>query len=186
VEKFLIKTLEKPQEVKDILNKLSIITIKFANAQLEAGADIITLADHATRDLCSPLAYRDFLISIHSMLSKEIDGPIFLHICGDTADRIEYITQTGLTAFHFESKVDACKAVKLAQGKIKLVGNINNPLTLLLKGPKEVEKEVKYAIDCGVDIIGPECAVPLTTPLENLKQIAISVKEYNKKILKNT
>jgi len=178
VEDFLIKTITNPVEVHDILNKLTKVTLRFADAQIQAGADIITVADHATKDLCSPLAYRDFLIPIHSILAKEIKAPVMLHICGDTADRIEYIAQTGLSSFHFESKVDACKAVKTAAGRMAMIGNINNPSTLLFKKPQDVRKEVQYAIKCGLDIIGPECAVPLTTPLENLKEIASATKEY--------
>jgi MtaA/CmuA family methyltransferase len=181
VEDFLIKSITSPAEVKDILNKLSEITVKFAKAQIEAGADIITVADHATRDLCSPLAYRDFLIPIHSMLAREIKAPIMLHICGDTLDRIEYICQTQIASFHFESKVDACKASKINNDRVRLIGNINNPLTLLFKKPADVKKEVEYAINCGIDIIGPECAVPLTTPLENLKEISAAVKNFNYK-----
>ena len=181
VEKFLIKTMDNPSEVKDILRKLSEVTLLFADAQINAGADVITVADHATMDLCSPGAYRDFLIPIHSMLAKEIKVPIMLHICGDTLDRIEYICQTGVDAFHFESKVDACKAAGVNNGRIALIGNINNPLTLLFKGPEDVRREVAYAIDCGVDIIGPECAVPLTTPLENLKEISRFAKSFKLK-----
>ena len=181
VEKFLIKTIDNPSEIKDILKKLSEITLLFAGAQINAGADVITVADHATMDLCSPDAYRDFLIPIHSMLAKEIKVPIMLHICGDTLDRIEYICQTGVDAFHFESKVDACKAAGVNNGRIALIGNINNPLTLLFKGPEDVRREVAYAIDCGVDIIGPECAVPLTTPLENLKEISRFAKSFKLK-----
>jgi len=178
VEDFLIKTITNPVEVHDILNKLTKVTLRFADAQIQAGADIITVADHATKDLCSPLAYRDFLIPIHSILAKEIKAPVMLHICGDTADRIEYIAQTGLSSFHFESKVDACKAVETAAGRMAMIGNINNSSTLLFKKPQDVRKEVQYAIKCGLDIIGPECAVPLTTPLENLKEIASATKEY--------
>ncbi|GIS91001.1 MAG: hypothetical protein CM1200mP20_10420 [Pseudomonadota bacterium] len=37
--------------------------------------------------------------------------------------------------------------------------------------PAEVRVEVQRAIDAGVDIIAPECAVPLQTPVENLKTI---------------
>ena len=179
VEDFLIKTITNPMEVKHILDKLSKVTVKFANAQIEAGADVITVADHATRDLCSPQSYRDFLLPIHSMLVKEIKAPIMLHICGDTLDRIEYICQTKVASFHFESKVDACKASIINNGRIKLIGNINNPLTLLFKKPEDVKKEVEYAINCGIDIIGPECAVPLRTPLDNLKEISVSVKSFN-------
>ena len=178
VEKFLIKTQDNPSEVKDILRKLSEVTLLFADAQINAGADVLTIADHATMDLCSPGAYRDFLIPIHSMLAKEIKVPIMLHICGDTLDRIEYICQTGVDAFHFDSRVDACKAAGVNNGRIVLIGNINNTLTLLFKGPEDVRREVEYAINCGVDIIGPECAVPLTTPLENLKEISRFAKSF--------
>jgi [methyl-Co(III) methanol-specific corrinoid protein]:coenzyme M methyltransferase len=82
--------MDRPFEVKDILRKLSEVILLFAGAQVNAGADVITVADHATMDLCSPGAYRDFLMPIHSMLAKEIKVPIMLHICGDTLDRIEY------------------------------------------------------------------------------------------------
>ena len=179
VEDFLIKTITNPDEVKQILDKLSMVTVKFANAQVDAGADVITVADHATRDLCSPQSYRDFLIPIHTMLAQEIKAPIMLHICGDTLDRIEYICQTKVASFHFESKVDACKASLINNNRIKLIGNINNPSTLLFKKPEDVKKEVERAINCGIDIIGPECAVPLRTPLDNLKEISAAVKNFN-------
>ena len=177
VEEFLIKTVLEPVQVHNILKKLLEITVEFANAQVEAGADVITIADHATRDLCSPQSYRDFLIGVHSELAQRVKAPVMLHICGDTSDRIEYICKTGLASFHFESKVDACRAVEIANGRVALIGNINNPSTLLFKKPEDVRREVEHAINCGLDIIGPECAVPLNTPLENLKEISSVVKE---------
>lgn len=180
ISDFLIKTIENPIEVKDILNKLSKVTIAFANAQVNAGADIITVPDHATQDLCSPLAYKEFLIPIHSKFVKEIKAPIILHICGNTKDRIDYICETKVAGFHFESKVDACEAAQINNNRITLIGNINNPTTLLLKSTADVKKEVKRAIDCGIKIIGPECAVPLQTPLQNLKTISETIRNsYN-------
>jgi [methyl-Co(III) methanol-specific corrinoid protein]:coenzyme M methyltransferase len=177
VSDFLIKTIDNPGEVRDILRKLSEVTVKFAEAQIEAGADIITLADHATRDLCSPGAYHDFLVPAHSALSKSIKVPVILHICGNTKDRIDYICRTGVDGFHFESKVEACEAEKISNGRIALIGNINNPTTLLFKKPADVRREVIHAVGCGIRIIGPECAVPLTTPLENLKEISLIIKD---------
>jgi [methyl-Co(III) methanol-specific corrinoid protein]:coenzyme M methyltransferase len=76
--------------------------------------------------------------------------------------------------------VDACQAVSINNNRIALIGNINNPTTLLFKRPADVRKEVYKAIECGVDIIGPECAVPLSTPLENLIEIAVAVKSYGR------
>jgi [methyl-Co(III) methanol-specific corrinoid protein]:coenzyme M methyltransferase len=55
---------------------------------------------------------------------------------------------------------------------MSLMGGVNNPQTLFCGKPSEVEKEVREAIEAGIDIVGPECAVPLLTPLENLKAVA--------------
>lgn len=136
-------------------------------AQIEAGADVLCLADHVTGDLVSPAMYRDFLLPVHQELTERIGCPMVLRICGDTLDRVSYICTSGFDAFHFDSRVDA-----KAAGRISLVGNVNNPETLLRGTPEEAYKEASYAIDAGVQVIGPECAIPLETPLENLLAIA--------------
>ena len=177
ISEFLIKTIDDPSEVKDILKKLSEIAILFTNAQVDAGADLITVPDHATQDLCSPLNYKEFLVPIHSMFAEQIKAPVILHICGNTTDRIEYICSTKVSGFHFESKVDACVASQINNNRIALCGNINNPVTILSKGPDEVKREVERAILCGLKIIGPECAVPLKALIRNLKAIADTVRE---------
>ncbi len=67
-----------------------------------------------------------------------------------------------------------------AKAKMALAGNINNTRSLvLLQGSREdVRQEVFYALDAGVDIIAPECAVPLDAKLENVIAIKESVDEY--------
>jgi len=61
--------------------------------------------------------------------------------------------------------------VREATGKLKLVGNVNNPVTLMTGTPSEVRAEAQRAIDAGVDIVSPECAVPPQTPIANLEEI---------------
>ena len=70
------------------------------------------------------------------------------------------------------------KAVDIVDGRIRLVGNINNPETLYARGPEEVRQEVYKCLDAGVDMIAPECAVPLATKLENLLEIPKAVKDW--------
>ncbi len=65
VENFLIATITEPDAVKRAMRRLIEVTVRFGRAQIDAGADALTLADHATRDLCRPEAYRDFLVEIH-------------------------------------------------------------------------------------------------------------------------
>ena len=60
---------------------------------------------------------------------------------------------------------------------ISLVGNINNPQALLQGTPEDVYKQARYAIEAGVHIIAPECAIPLSTPLENLRAIVEAARE---------
>ena len=63
--------------------------------------------------------------------------------------------------------------------RIALVGNINNPETLFAKGPETVHEEVVRNLEAGVQLIGPECAIPLQTQIENLLQIPKTIKEWH-------
>jgi uroporphyrinogen-III decarboxylase len=43
--------------------------------------------------------------------------------------------------------------------------------------PEDVYKQARYAIEAGVNIIAPECAIPPGTPLENLRAIVEAARE---------
>jgi [methyl-Co(III) methanol-specific corrinoid protein]:coenzyme M methyltransferase len=167
MEDFLMDSLANPGKVKKILDKLIQITIAFAEAQIKAGADCITVGDHATRDLCSPETYRDFVMPAHKILAKTIKCPLLLHICGYTNDRMKYINETGMAAFHYDSKSDDEQMRKEAT-KVTLLGGINNPVLLRSGTEEEIIKDIEKKIHLKVDVIGPECAIPLDTPLENM------------------
>ena len=64
--------------------------------------------------------------------------------------------------------------------RISLVGNINNPETLFSKGPEAVRQEVVNNLDAGVHLVGPECAIPLQTSIENLKEIPGAVRDWHR------
>ena len=105
--------------------------------------------------------------------------PIILHICGKTTDRMGFIAETGMAAFHFDSKNDPAEAMAVVDGRIALVGNVNNPETLYSKGPAAVRAEVWRLLDAGVPMVGPECAIPLQTPIESLRAIRDTVVEWH-------
>ncbi len=179
VQEFLMDTIADPDRVRKSLDTLSQVPVLFAKAQLEAGADAIVWADHATGDLIRNTMYRDFLLWRHQELVPQVPGPVILHCCGYSLDRIEFFREAGFAMYHFESANGAEKMVESAEGKVKLAGNINNPQILMQQTPTEVRIEVQRAIDAGVDIIAPECAVPLQTPVKNLETI-IAVCEDNR------
>ena len=164
-------------KVNKMLRQLMKVTITFARAQFKAGADAVVLADHATGDLVGPHHYREFLLPIHKEITTQIEGPLILHVCGNCSDRLELFSEAGFDAYHFEWQVDARMAVQILGQHMSLVGNINNPETLFLGTPDDVYKQARYAVRAGVNIIAPECAIPLTTPIENLKAIVSAVHE---------
>ena len=92
---------------------------------------------------------------------------------------MDYIAQTGLAAFHFDSKNTPSESMDVVKDRIALIGNINNPETLYSRGPETVQQEVFANLDAGVALVGPECAVPLQTPIENLKAIPNAVRAWH-------
>jgi MtaA/CmuA family methyltransferase len=180
VESFLLMSLDDPDQTKRILDKLKQITIEFGQAQIEAGADALTLPDHATGDLVSGEYYERYLRELHIEFVEQIPIPLILHICGRTVDRMDYIAQTGMSAFHYDSKNNPAESIEITGDRISLVGNINNPETLFSKGPEAVKEEVVNNLEAGIQLIGPECAIPLQTPIENLTVIPETVKEWHK------
>lgn len=179
VENFLLMTVDDPDEVMRTLHKLKEISVLFGEAQIAAGVDALTFPDHATGDLVSGQYYKRFLQDIHTEMVEALPVPLILHICGNTLDRMPYIAETGMAFFHFDSKNDPQEAMDAVDGKIGLVGNINNPTTLYARGPAEVREEVFKCLDAGVQMIAPECAIPLATKLENLIAIPESVREWH-------
>ena len=180
LENFLLMCVDDPGSTAACLNKLKEATVQFGLAQIEAGADALTLPDHATGDLVSARFYDQFLREIHSELVERLPVPLILHICGRTLDRMEYIARTGVAAFHFDSKNDAAESMRVMRNRLALVGHINNPETLYARGPEEVRREVFRDLDAGVPLIAPECAIPLRTPVENLKEIPRAVRDWHR------
>lgn len=177
-QNFLLRLgLGEADPINRLLRQLMPVTIRFADAQLRAGADAVVLADHATGDLVGPYHYRDFLLPIHREITARVGGPMILHVCGNCLDRLELFAESGVDAYHFEWQVDARAAVDKVGHRISLIGNLNNTRTLLQGTPEDAYRQARYAIEAGVHIIGPECAIPLTTPLANLRAIATAVRE---------
>jgi [methyl-Co(III) methanol-specific corrinoid protein]:coenzyme M methyltransferase len=169
IEEFLISTKTEPERVRRWLEALKEVSIAFAREQMRAGADLVCVADHTTGGMVSPLVYRDLVLPLHQEMVGRLGCPTVLHCCGNTTDRLHYFAQAGFDCYHFESQVDPKTAVAAAAGQMSLAGNVNNPEVLLHGTPEAVAAACQRALAAGVNILAPECAVPLTTPLRNLR-----------------
>ena len=166
IERFMMDTFADPPKVHAILDRLKEFTITFGKAQIEAGADALNVCEHITADLIRPEAVSTFLLHVDQQIKAELPVPIILHCCGKTMDRIDLFNQMGFECFNFESANDAVEMREKAT--VSLCGNINNPNTILSGTPEDVEREVFYALDAGVDLLAPECAAPVNGKLANV------------------
>lgn len=176
LQPFLLATIRDPAAVDAMLERLKAATVLFGRAQIKAGADALTLGDHITANLIRPDAYPRFLLELHRQLVRELPVPLIFHCCGKTSDRIGYFDESGMAAFHFDSANDARDM--RAKSRMVLIGNINNVRTLLEGTPEDVRREVFYALDAGIEIIGPECAVPVGAKLSNIVAVREAVEDY--------
>lgn len=182
-QQFLMDTVLEPERARAFLDVFGELPLRFAIAQIEAGADIITWADHATGNLIGPKGYEEFLFPVQKKLVAEFRRrcsryvPLILHTCGRTLDRVELFSEAGFDAFHFDSVNTPEKMFEIAGDKIILTGCVNNPNTLLNGTPEDVRRETKRILKAGIPLVSPECAIPCKVPNANLKAIVETVRK---------
>lgn len=104
----------------------------------------------------------------------ERNGLLSLHICGNSTNIIDKMVLTGADILEIDQKTSLKTAMKAAQGKCALLGQIS-PTTLMNGSVSEVRIETERMIETiggreqtGV-ILGPGCALGGGTPSENIK-----------------
>jgi len=167
----LMDIIIEPLRVVEALHELKEISMLFAQAQMEAGADMITWSDHVTGDLVSPQIYSDYLLPIHQDCMRKLQVPVVLHVCGNVMDRLHLFANGGFAAFHIDSRNPIPEALEIVKGKMMLTGNINIPNILLNGSTAEVREEVTAVIRDGIRLISPECGLPTRVPNANLFEV---------------
>jgi len=169
----ILDSILAPERTKRFIAELAEIPIAFARAQFEAGADLVTWADHVTADLISPQIYAEFVLPSHKKAAVSLRGfgGVILHVCGNVEDRLHLIKETGFQLFHIDSRNDIDKSLQICGSSIALTGFVNNPVTLAQGTPSEVKRETERIIAAGVRFAAPECAVPYNVSQSNLKAV---------------
>jgi len=168
-----------PDYVHQILEELSDLAIRYATAQVEAGADAILIGEATcSGDLISGPNYRDFIAPHHKRICEAIPAPTILHICGDSTGHLPYIADTGATAYSFDEGCDIHQAREHLKGKVALAGYVPT-VEFLLQGTSD--SVYQASLEClgkGVDILAPGCSLPQHTKLANIEAMRRAVDDY--------
>lgn len=181
VENLILDTILEPERTKELIYALSNISVQFAKAQFDAGADLVTWADHVTNDIVSAQIYEEFVLPIHqkAAISLRSYPPIILHICGNVEDRLQCIKKTGFQMFHMDSRNNIASSLDVLGEKMCVTGCINNPRILSQGSLTQVRQQVKSNLRDGIKLISPECALPLNVPGDNLRELVKTAHQYH-------
>jgi MtaA/CmuA family methyltransferase len=152
------------------------VALKFAAAQIEAGADIIGVGD-AAASLINRGLYDQFVLPHEKRLVDGIHaagGRVRLHICGRTQHLADAMGTLGCEIVDLDSMVDL-RAARAAMGERQvLLGNVHT-VNVVKNGTSEDVRQAlaKCRAEAGPAwIAGAGCEVPRHSPAENVRCFA--------------
>ncbi|AKB52921.1 Methylcobalamin:coenzyme M methyltransferase, methanol-specific [Methanosarcina barkeri str. Wiesmoor] len=180
VKSFMKWSIKKTDLFEQALDISAEAAIAYANAMVEAGADVIAIADPvASPDLMSPETFKQFLQSRLQKFSAGVNSVTVLHICGKVNAILSDMADCGFEGLSVEEKIGtAAEGKKIIGDRARLVGNISSPFTLLPGPIDKIKAEAKVALEGGIDVLAPGCGIAPMTPLENVKALVAARDEY--------
>ena len=177
-----------PAKLKELLEIATESLIVYGQAVAEAGADIICMSDPSSSgDAVSRKVWEEFGHPYSSRVVHEVKKTgvkMFMHICGDTTDRLDSLASTGVDGLSLDKKVDFAEARKVLGDSVCLIGNVDPAGTLFLGKAEEVVKEATYAIHSagqhGNFILSSGCMMPAEVPPENMQAMVDTAKTVGK------
>lgn len=156
----------------ELLEICTEVEIAFAQAQVEAGADIIGLGD-AVASQISPKMYQQFALPYEQRIFAAVHAmgaTARLHICGNITRSLPFIAQSGADIVDVDWMVDLRYAANTVGPAIAVCGNMD-PLAVMLRGaPEQVRLATLEALSYGGRrcISAAGCEIPDGTPVDNL------------------
>lgn len=178
---------EQPEKVHQLLDYCRQVVTRFALAQVEQGAHCTSIGDSPSGpDVLSPRFYRKYAWPYVKQMADELNAQGVLlsyHICGNATAIIGDMVASGAPMIELDQKADQKKAKSAALGKATLVGPVDPNAVMALGSPDEVTEACRVAIENmaegGGFILGPGCALPATTPDENIDAMIEAARRFN-------
>ncbi len=164
---------EDPQFVRDLFEFVIEMELQFAQAQTDAGVDLIGVGDAAS-SLVSPSLYNEFVWPYQKRLVdgiQKMGTMVRLHICGNTRHILEGMGRLGceIVDLDYLSPISEGRE-KMGENQI-LLGNID-PVAVLRNGtPETVYEAIAECHRQAGDryIVGAGCEVTRDTSVENVR-----------------
>lgn len=172
----MLDFFDDPAFVTDLFEFVTGMELRFAQAQVNAGASLIGVGD-AAASLIGPRLYRQFVFPFERRLIQGIRAmgtKVRLHICGNTRKLFSDMGRLGADIVDLDWMAPIAEAREAMGPSQMLLGNID-PVRVLRDGDAH---SVEHAIgECHRAageryIVGAGCEVPRGTPHENVRTMA--------------
>jgi MtaA/CmuA family methyltransferase len=176
INTIMLDFFDDPAFVRDLFEFVVEMELRFAKAQIEAGADLIGVGD-AAASLVGPEIYSEFVWPCEKKLMdglRALGARARLHICGNTRFILKGMGHLGCDI------VDLDFLCPIAEGRAQMgpaqiiLGNVN-PVSIVRGGtPQDVLRVIG---ECHQQagrrfIVGPGCEIPRDAPHANVRAFA--------------
>lgn len=176
----MINIMRKLDVVHQLLDYSTKVMLEYAKMAKESGGrrhmlvrpDSIGRSDFA-------FALQSFAVPyIKSVVhnTMEMGLKAFMHICGNTTDRLDTMLDIKPELMSVDTKVNLSKAMEVLKGKVAVLGNVSTS-NMLFKSPEEIREEGKACIAKAGKVgfaLGAGCDIPIGAPVGTLWDAARS------------
>ncbi len=157
--------------------------VKWANEQFAAGAHVVVLADGmASATLIPRDTFEAYALPVIRSTVGQLKGLVGYEAVGRAEPHIDLLADVGAVALLLGEEDDLEQCKRAAQGRVGLVGNVNN-MKMRRWSPARIELAAKKALKQAMDgygfILGnqgPE--IPFDTSIENIRALLQPVEQY--------
>lgn len=145
--------------------------VDFGRAQVEAGADVVAVADPSgTGEILGPRLFEEYTLRYLNELVDALHccgARVIVHICGQMHSVYGQLRKMRANALSFDALVTLSRAREQLPGRI-LMGNVST-YAIEHSTPATVARSARRCAHNGARIVAPACGLSMTSPLENVR-----------------
>ena len=153
--------------------------IRFGVAQVEAGADIIAIADPSgTGEILGPKHFAEFAVPYIEKLQRacqEAGARTIVHICGQMHSVYQQIAEVHANALSFDAVVPLKEARENLPGRV-IMGNVST-FAIEMSGVDKVQTLTRACMRNGSDIVAPACGLGMGSPSASVRAVLETVRD---------
>jgi uroporphyrinogen decarboxylase len=174
------------EQISCLLEYCTDATSQFIAMMSQTGCDMVSNGDSpAGPEMISAEMYAKYAMPYSKRIvdAAHEEGLAYaLHICGNTEVILEYMKQTGADAFELDYKTDIAMIYSLFHDSATFIGNIDPSGVIALGTTDEIKQKtlelLKFYKNSNRFILNAGCAIPPTTPSENLKMMIETARNF--------